>query len=533
MKLTDARYVIVQAGGRGTRLEHHTANKPKCLLSIDGEPLLYRLFRQLPGAHFIVIADTHIEALTAYLATVPPSVQVTVVPTSGTGSLAGMREAIALTVGPEDAGVADDAGAGGEKDEAGAPTLLLWCDLFFDEGLPDIELGELPDGLVIVGTGDGLRCRWSIDDTGRPVEISSEQRGIAGVFFFPDSAAVQDLPGSGEFVGSLRASRTALRPLVIPGIREFGTVSAVREYLKERKTTRFFNSVEFRSDKVVKTARLQEFEHLIQAESDWYEYVGGLGFAGIPRMLSRSPLTLDRVPGHNPFDLTADAARRSTVTERIMESLDQLHRYRSVPADPAAVHEMYYTKTLDRLRRTERLIPNADAATLIVNGRHCRNPLHPANEEWFRARVESVGTVPFALVHGDPTFSNMLVTGEDAVWLIDPRGTFGGISYYGDPRYDWAKLLYSAEGNYDQFNRGDFLLRVDGATVSLTIASNGWEDQAKAIRERVADDEPAVDVIHALIWLSLSGYVLNDFDSVLGAFYNGIHHLEATERADR
>ena len=37
-------HIIVQAGGRGSRLRHHTWNKPKCLVSVRGKPLLYHLF---------------------------------------------------------------------------------------------------------------------------------------------------------------------------------------------------------------------------------------------------------------------------------------------------------------------------------------------------------------------------------------------------------------------------------------------------------------------------------------------------------
>ena len=36
--------VIVQAGGRGSRLRHFTWNKPKCLVSYNGKPVIYHLF---------------------------------------------------------------------------------------------------------------------------------------------------------------------------------------------------------------------------------------------------------------------------------------------------------------------------------------------------------------------------------------------------------------------------------------------------------------------------------------------------------
>jgi hypothetical protein len=70
---------------------------------------------------------------------------------------------------------------------------------------------------------------------------------------------------------------------------------------------------------------------------------------------------------------------------------------------------------------------------------------------------------------------------------------------------------------------------VSGADVVLDVTSSGWEEQAGLIRDRVPGGAGDLDLIHALIWLSLSGYVIDDVDSVLGAFYRGVDLLERTE----
>ena len=46
--------VIVQAGGRGSRLRHFTWNKPKCLVSYNGKPVIYHLFDYLNKANLIL-----------------------------------------------------------------------------------------------------------------------------------------------------------------------------------------------------------------------------------------------------------------------------------------------------------------------------------------------------------------------------------------------------------------------------------------------------------------------------------------------
>ena len=50
-------YIIVQAGGKGTRLKHLTKNKPKALVPVKNLPMLFHLFAKYPEKKFIVIAD--------------------------------------------------------------------------------------------------------------------------------------------------------------------------------------------------------------------------------------------------------------------------------------------------------------------------------------------------------------------------------------------------------------------------------------------------------------------------------------------
>jgi aminoglycoside phosphotransferase (APT) family kinase protein len=504
MKLDEVPYVVVQAGGRGSRLAQLTANKPKCLLSVDGEPLLYRLFRQLPQARFIIVADYRAEVLTAYLETVPPEVDYDVVLAEGEGTLSGLPAAISMM---------DDTSA----------FLIVWCDLFFEE-FPRKDLGDR----LLVGLSDQFRCRWSVDDDGRLAEVPSSGRGVAGLFAVPSKGHLGDLPAHGEFVRHLQQSSTSIDTVVLGRMWEFGTVAAVREYEEQHagQATRFFNQVEIKDREVVKTARAKQYGHLLEAEARWYEVVAELGFPHAPRLIRHSPLTIERIDGTHPFGLDLGSDGRARVVTAIMDCLDQLHGLSSAPSDPESDRIVYHEKTVSRLSSVRRLLPNVDRPSLVINGRTCRNPLHPRYADWFDATMDRLPAVGHALIHGDPTFSNTLVDKAGDIWLIDPRGTFGRAECYGDPRYDWAKVLYSVEGNYDQFNRRKFQLTVSGQVVALEIASNGWERQGPLIRERIKGSTADIDIIHALIWLSLTGYALDDVDSAIGAFYQGVYLLE-------
>ena len=39
-------------------------------------------------------------------------------------------------------------------------------------------------------------------------------------------------------------------------------------------------------------------------------------------------------------------------------------------------------------------------------------------------------------------------------------------------------------------------------------------------------DQYEIKLLHAVIWLSLTTYVWQDYDSICGAFYNGLYYLE-------
>lgn len=54
------------------------------------------------------------------------------------------------------------------------------------------------------------------------------------------------------------------------------------------------------------------------------------------------------------------------------------------------------------------------------------------------------------IIHGDPVFSNILITESGDIFLVDPRGMVGNnTTIYGDIFYDYAKVLQSLMG-YDE-----------------------------------------------------------------------------------
>ena len=134
----------------------------------------------------------------------------------------------------------------------------------------------------------------------------------------------------------------------------------------------------------------------------------------------------------------------------------------------------------------------------------------------------------FCLIHGDCTFSNIMLREDNTPVLIDPRGYFGNTELYGDVAYDWVKLYYSLFSNYDQFNLKRFELNIHESEVELAIQSNGWEALEEDFFDLVGREisKEQMKLLLAITWLSLTTYAWEDYDSICGAFYQGLFYLE-------
>ena len=250
-------------------------------------------------------------------------------------------------------------------------------------------------------------------------------------------------------------------------------------------------------------------------------------FPNIPDIVRYEPLKMELIDGKAVYeydDLTY--GERVELLRQIVGCLRAVQGLESVPSDRASYDEAYIGKTFHRLEKVRELVPFAKDEYVTVNGRRCRNVFF--HREELEQAVGRYFPEKFNLIHGDCTFSNMMLRPDGSPVLIDPRGYFGTTDLYGDPAYDWAKLYYSVVGNYDQFNRKRFSLEIGADCVTLDIRSNGWEalelEYFRLLSGEVTKEQ--VKLIHAIIWLSLTTYAWEDYDSICGAFYNGLYYLE-------
>lgn len=497
-------HVIIQAGGRGSRLRHHTWNKPKCLVSVRGKPILYHLFDRFPGAHFIIVGDYLHDQLERYLKINPPGVNFQLIRTTNKGTAGGIS--VALDCVPHD-----------------APLVLTWSDLIIGD-LPSWPAVDVP----VICTTNSFTCRWTVAPEGHLHEKPSNRDGVPGLFYFARADLFPPPPPSGEFVKWFAANIPKYELLSCPDLEELGDFLTIEASNDRAGFSRFFNKVEIQESKVIKTVIDPNYMSLHEKEIAWYKSAQELGFRRIPKVYSKAPLELERIHGQHAYQMSDLTEReRRAVMADYLDSLISLHDLSKAPANSEDIKNVYLNKTIDRVSDVAGIIPGFDQDSMTINGKKCRNLFAPKYKNVLGDLLLQLQPSFFVPIHGDATFSNTIIDDKLRVWFIDPRGYFAKPGIMGDAWYDFAKVYYSAVGGYDAFNRRKFKLHIDNETVEVLMEEPLFAGTAKNIFfDYFGNDLSKIEVLHGLIWLALSGYAKDDIDSVIGSFYLGLYWLE-------
>ncbi|PAF41209.1 NTP transferase domain-containing protein [Helicobacter sp. 11S02629-2] len=494
--------LIIQAGGRGTRLEGLTRNKPKCLVPVDNLPIIFHIFKHFPKSEFLIIADYKMDVLKRYLKVFAKDYKYKVIKASDKGTASGIKEALSYY----------------KDDER---VVILWCDLILPKSF------KLPSEKAnFIGISKDFECRWSFKNSLLVKEPSKDQ-GIAGLFIFKDKSILKELPLSGALVPYLQSKNIDFKELALSGTKEIGTMIAYMDNNKySLKRWRPFNSLKFENDLVIKEGIDDQGKKIAKDEVAWYKFVKEQGFKYIPEIYKYNPLEMRLIKGQNIYEYDClTKSQKKEILYKIIKALDSLHHL--VPPIKANLEDIksnYITKTFLRLETIKDLVPFANKEFIRINHRYYKNIFY--DKARLEKLLDSMSPMDFRLIHGDCTFSNMMFdTFNMQVTLLDPRGYFGDTKLYGDVDYDWAKLYYSLKGNYDQFNLKKFTLDIKSDDIELSIKPNNWEDMEEYFFDNIPNiNRLKIKTLHSIIWLSLTTYAWEDYDSICAAFYNGVIH---------
>ncbi|MBR3624630.1 MAG: NTP transferase domain-containing protein [Selenomonadaceae bacterium] len=490
-------YIVIQAGGEGTRLGSLTKNRPKAIVPVKNRPIIFHLFEKYPKAKYIIIGDYKYEVLERYLRNFS-SVDYLLIKAEGKGNAAGVKKALDFL--PD-----------------GVPFMLLWSDLLLSSEW------ETPQNIreCYVGIFKDILCSWRMEG-GKLKKEPSNRNGVAGCFTFENKERLYDIPDSGSFTFYLANSGLTLTSMDMRNSLEVGTLEAVKKLDPPENRCRPYNRMEFIGDKVIKTGLTDEAIKLIERETNWYKKVSNYGFKGIPKIYSYSPLTMETIEGENIFRAKLNDEQKKRTIDKLVDALEILHGYESAEPDYLGLEEDYYTKTLKRLHSIREVIPFSNDPYIVINNKPCRNVLC-FEDKFEKSAREHLFNAKFGPIHGDCTLTNTMIDNAGNIYYIDARGYFGKREIFGDIYYDWAKLYYSINGKFDNFNVKAFELSIKDNEVQFKICDNGWSHLTEYFLSKIKYcNLSKIKLIHSIIWMSLASHCWEDYDSMCLAFYNGV-----------
>ena len=493
--------IIIQAGGRGSRLRHYTWNKPKCLVSYEGKPVIFHIFEKFKNSNFHIIADYQVDQIRKYFKINPPKINIKIYNTKDKGTCAGIKD------------VLDNLN---QKDKI----IIVWSDLIIEK-VPFFKKSPT------IVTTSSFTCRWGIKNK-KMSEKTSTNNGIPGIFYFKNKSSLKYIPKSGEFVKWCSTNIKNFYTKKINAIKELGDFSTVEDSYNKIGYGRYFNKIKITNKYVIKKSIDKNYDHLIKKELKWYDEVLKLGYKDIPKIYNHKNFKMEKINGLHLFQYeNLEKKKFYRIIENILSSLNNLHTKKELASNVKDLKNVYINKTLDRLKSVSKIIPNfSSTESFTINGLKCKNYLHKKNIKIFNQIENQLYNDKFNSIHGDPTLSNILIKKNLKPVFFDPRGYFANnANIFGDRFYDFSKIYYSLIGNYDLFNRRKFKLYVDNYSIEIMMDNIYPDGAEKIFKSHFKKDIKKIEIIHALIWLSLSGYVKDDIDSILASFYNGIYWM--------
>ncbi len=352
---------------------------------------------------------------------------------------------------------------------------ILHGDTLFDE-LPGPAEGE--DAVSVVSTSE--HYDWAAVERLRNGRLrirqqfgggSASQVVLSGWFRFSSSERLADaLVKSNSFIAAIeRYSMEENVELVSPPAwRDVGHVSTYLRVRADHTRERAFNKLESDTVSISKTGPRQK----IVSEALWYQELPAPLRVYTPTFLGMNESD-ERVEYHLEYlylltlsDLFVFGALPAPVWSVIFraaeEALSKLRMVRPPSLDGVNPTDLLLPKTLERLETFAREGGLQLDVEHRINGKSTPSLLRIAEEA--ASAIAPLESAEISLIHGDPCFSNVFFDfRSERVKLVDPRGidARGQTCFWGDPRYDIAKLAHSAFGFYDLIVSDRFELTVE------------------------------------------------------------------------
>lgn len=329
---------------------------------------------------------------------------------------------------------------------------------------------------------------------------------------------------------------------------DFGNLDNLLTAKQQLLQSRYFNSLSI--DPILNTiTKVSELDEKLRNELNWYESLPDKLKVLTPRIISKEERKgkLHLVQEYYGYPTLAELFLYSDLIlenwTTILQKLSAVHHEFSKYRQDISQNDLsyiYLEKTFDRLSA----LANQDTSWesllqedhITINGKEYLG-LQKLKSFIAEAARDLSENGHGAIIHGDFCFSNILYDyNNQIVRLIDPRGSFGSIGIYGDPRYDMAKLRHSFVGLYDYIVSDLFEIQTDDNRFEYKLYNNALATQTSVVFDNMVVDlgyDPAeIKFIEALLFLSMLPLHQDKPDRQKAMFLTGLSRLNELSHAN-
>ena len=530
-KRKGCRQAVILSAGLGTRIAVVAQGRPKALIEVGALAAIVTQVRQLLGAgvrRIVVVhaagQDDPVRSLFAHVF-----------------AHADVEFRFAVQLRPS--GPLDALAAATGQIRPGDVTVLL-ADTLIE------NLADIPPDAVGVGAVDSARefCIAHVDQAGRiseyedkPDRDDGSDLAVAGVYRFGDADLLRTLlaePAGSPELSDLLARYGARRQLTAVTVEGWRDLGSYERYLRASRSAlagRAGHGFAFEDDGTV-TKRGEP--SLMAAQARWYRELPDTAAGLAPRLFGagegwyRMELldypSLSQLLLYEPLPASTWSFLLRSLLETVEARLWGPTRQRD-PALPAWCERKYIIKTERRLERWPEWRRLRDRR-LIINGTELASfdELWPDAVRALRSLSSTAGQS--CTIHGDMTFSNILLARHHGFFkLVDPGTTFSN-SRGGDLRYDLAKLRQCYAGGYDSLSADLFSLSARGPgrwELRLFPRQSMLADLGDEILAGLGCDLTAVKLLEAIQFLSMVPLHRDNPGRQLALYARGLQLLAA------
>lgn len=500
----DFDYVIVSAVHEDSKYDKFDGNKPLELLSKKQLPIIFYTMRRYPQKKYVILGNENIDIIEKYVEAFG-GVPFVSIKTDSKDSIENIQKA--LNYIPKD-----------------KRFLIIDANMVLDN---DVKI-ESTTGNTI-GTSDKYESEWRFEK-GIIEKKRTNKNAVMNCVLLEDKSVLEDMPQKGDFIEYLSKSKIKFNTIDLENTKKVTSLKDLEEDNEDDISAypgRAFNMIKVSDNILIKLPQDDLGKLLAAQETKWYQKVADLNFMNIPPIYEYNPIRMKKIDGDVLYKASLGNDEKKEVLDNLIDVLNDLHGKGDKSVNMYSLKDVYYNSTFSSLDAIKNIVPFATDELININGKDCRNPFKLRHEIYFAIQEKLMENCKkFYLMHGDCTFSNIILGKDKKLTLIDPQGCFGQTDYYGDINYDWAKLYMSIVGNWDQFVLGNFTLNYAKDGVEVKVKSGNWEHLEAHLLDRIkVENSATIKFIHALIWLSSTMYRWDDYDFVSGAFYLGTYYL--------